>query len=213
MYVGEKNPIMKRDFSPDHALRQAKEDLRRSMRECLRQMEPATRAEASLVICQTAAHQEAFVKARCVALFAPLPSEPDVRLLIEEAWAEGKRVVLPLMIKHASGPELDWHQVTDWEEVVLPGPFGLREPDPLRCPRVATTDIDCAFVPGLAFDHDGFRLGRGGGFYDYFLNRAPAELLRFGLMFGCQRVPVVPREPHDHSLNIYITEDKIWTTP
>ncbi len=84
------------------------------MREGLRKMEPAQRAEASLVICQTAAHQAVFVKARCVALFAPLPSEPDVRLLIEEAWAEGKRVVLPLMIKHASGPELDWHEVTDW---------------------------------------------------------------------------------------------------
>jgi 5-formyltetrahydrofolate cyclo-ligase len=201
---------MKRDFSTEPAVRTAKEELRRTMRECLRKMDRARHAEASLMICQTAAHQASFVKARCVALFAPLPSEPDVRLLIEEAWAEGKRVVLPLMIKHAAGPELDWHEVSDWDEVVMPGPLGVREPDPLRCPRIAITEIECAFVPGLAFDHDGFRLGRGGGFYDYFLSRVPAGLPRFGLMFGCQRVPVVPREPHDHGLPAFITEEKIW---
>jgi len=203
---------MKRDFSPDPSIRAAKEELRRTMRQRLREMDPAQHAEASLVICQAAAHQAAFVRARCVALFAPLPSEPDVKLLIEEAWAEEKRVVLPLMIKHPSGPELDWHEVTDWEEVVLPGPFGLREPDPLRCPRISSTDIDCVFVPGLAFDQHGLRLGRGGGFYDYFLSRAPSGLPRFGLMFSCQNAPEIPREPHDQILNTIITETRIWTT-
>jgi len=212
-YLAEKNPIMKRDFLPDPETRQAKEDLRRAMRERLRGMDPAHLAEASLTICQTAAHQVEFRNARCVALFSPLPSEPDVRILIEEAWAEGKRVVLPLMIKQKSGPQLDWHEVANWDEVVLPGPFGLREPDPLRCTRVPLKEIECVFVPGLAFDHDGFRLGRGGGFYDYFLGQAPTDLPRFGLMFSCQRVPAVPREPHDQSLKAFITEDKIWTNP
>ncbi len=187
-----------------------KEDLRRSMRERLREMSPAAHAEASLVICQTASHQAAFGKAKCIALFAPLPSEPDVRLLIEEAWAEGKRVALPLMIKQKTGPQLDWHSVSSWEEVVVPGPFGLREPDPLRCPRVRMEEIDCAFVPGVAFDHAGYRLGRGGGFYDYFLSHARADLPRFGVMFGCQRVAAVPREAHDQALPACITEEKMW---
>src|SRR5277367_2128479 len=104
----------------------AKEKLRRDMHTQLRGMSPALHAEASLVICQLAANLPAFLKSRCVALFAPLPSEPDVHPLIEEAWAQGKRVVLPLMIKHGSKPELDWHEVANWDEVVVPGPFGLR---------------------------------------------------------------------------------------
>jgi 5-formyltetrahydrofolate cyclo-ligase len=201
---------MKRDFSPDPDILAAKETLRRAMKKLLREMDPVRHAEASLLICQTAAHEAAFVGARCVALFAPLPSEPDVRLLVEEAWAEKKRVVLPLMIKHKSGPELDWHEVTGWDDVVMPGPFGLREPDPLRCPRVSAAEIDCAFVPGMAFDHAGLRLGRGGGFYDYFLSHAPAHVPRLGLMFGCQRVPEVPREAHDQGLGAYVTEDQVW---
>jgi 5-formyltetrahydrofolate cyclo-ligase len=196
---------MKRDFLTEPT----KEELRRAMRARLGGMTPAVRAEASLVICQEAAHLPEFLASRCVALFFPLSSEPDVRPLVEEAWAEGKRVVLPLMIKQKTGPQLDWHEVTGWDDVVMPGPFGLREPDPLRCPRVAVREIDCAFVPGLAFDGEGFRLGRGGGHYDYFLGHAPASLKRCGLMFGCQRVGKVPREAHDQSLPGVVTEDGV----
>jgi 5-formyltetrahydrofolate cyclo-ligase len=194
-------------MSDDQAGVTPKEKLRREMRAHLREMSPALRAEASLVICQVAANLPDFLKSRCVALFAPLPSEPDVHPLIEEAWAQGKRVVLPLMIKHGSVPELDWHEVTSWEEVVVPGPFGLREPDPLRCPRIAIAELDCVFVPGMAFDDKGVRLGRGGGFYDSFLSQAPTTLPCIGLFFNAQKVLSLPHEPHDQALHSIITED------
>ena len=188
----------------DHS---AKEKLRREMRARLRAMSPDQRAEASLVICQIAANLPAFLKSRRVALFAPLASEPDIHPLIEEAWAQGKRVVLPLMIQRPGAPELDWHEVANWDDVVAPGPLGLREPDPLRCPRVPLAQLDCVFVPGLAFDAEGFRLGRGGGFYDRLLSLTPPTLPSIGLMFSCQKVPAVPREPHDQPLRSVITED------
>ena len=191
----------------DDSIKVAKETMRREMRDRLRAMSLALRAEASLVICQTAANLPAFVKSRCVALFAPLPSEPDVHPLIEEAWAQGKRVVLPLMIKHGTVPELDWHEVTSWDEVVVPGPFGLREPDPLRCTRVKAAEVNCAFVPGVAFDAEGYRLGRGGGFYDSFLSRVPTMVSCIGLFFSTQKVESVPRETHDQRLQSVITED------
>ena len=186
-----------------------KEKLRREMRARLRGMNPALHAEASLVICQIAANLAAFLKSRCVALFAPLPTEPDIHPLIEEAWAQGKRVVLPLMIKHGAKPELDWHEIAGWDDVVVPGPFGLREPDPLRCPRVPMAELDCVFVPGVAFDHEGFRLGRGGGYYDSFLSLTPPTLPCIGLMFSLQKVSAVPREPHDQGLRSVITEDGV----
>jgi 5-formyltetrahydrofolate cyclo-ligase len=185
----------------------AKEALRREIRARLHGLGPALRAEASLVICQVAANLPAFLKSRRVAFFAPLPSEPDIHPLIEEAWAQGKRVVLPLMISRGSAPVLDWHEITGWDDVVVPGPFGLREPDPLRCPRVALAELDCVFVPGVAFDHEGFRLGRGGGFYDSFLSQASPALPCIGLMFSLQKIALVPREPHDQALRSVITED------
>src|SRR5277367_2584825 len=140
-----------------------KEKLRSEMRTRLREMSPALRAEASLVICQVAANQPAFLKSRCVALFAPLPSEPDIHPLIEEAWAQGKRVALPFMLERRKRPELNWHEVASWDDVGARGPMGLREPDPVRCPQVEPAELDCVFVPGLAFDAEGHRLGHGGG--------------------------------------------------
>ena len=159
------------------------------------------------MICGVAAQWPAFVRGRCIALFAPLPTEPDIRPLIEEAWAHGKRVVLPLMRKSGATPELDWHEIAGWENVIVPGPFGLHEPDPLNCPLVPLAEIDCAFIPGVAFDETGLRLGRGGGYYDSFLAQAGTALPAAGLMFACQQVKVLPREPHDCALGSVITED------
>jgi 5-formyltetrahydrofolate cyclo-ligase len=172
-------------------------------------MDPARRAEASLVICKEAAALAAFRDAKTIALFAPLPTEPDIHPLIEEAWAQKKRVVLPRMFRDGDVPHLDWHAVTAWDEVIEPGPFGLREPDHLRCPRIEIAELDCVFVPGLAFDPRGLRLGRGGGYYDSFLARAPKKISRFGLMFACQRIEKLPREPHDQALPAIVTEDGV----
>jgi 5-formyltetrahydrofolate cyclo-ligase len=190
-----------------------KDELRREMRRRLRALDPARRAEASLVIGEEAAALPAFREAKTVALFAPLPTEPDIHPLIEEAWAQKKRVVLPRMFREGDVPHLQWHAVTTWDEVIEPGPFGLREPDHLRCPRVEIAELDCVFVPGLAFDQTGLRLGRGGGYYDSFLAHAPKQLSRFGLFFACQRVEKLPREPHDQALPAIVTEDGVVTFP
>jgi 5-formyltetrahydrofolate cyclo-ligase len=189
----------------------AKSNLRREMRAHLRALSPAVRACASLLICRAAAHHPAFRKGKRIALFAPLPTEPDIHPLIEEAWAQGKRVVLPFMLERRTRPELNWHEIAGWDDVVARGPMGLREPDPVRCPLVTRAELDCVFVPGLAFDEEGHRLGRGGGFYDSFLAYAPPKLACIGLMFATQKVKRVPREDHDYALRSVITEEGLVT--
>jgi 5-formyltetrahydrofolate cyclo-ligase len=185
----------------------SKEELRRELRRRLRELDPETRAAASLAICEAAARLPAFRAAETVALFAPLASEPDIGPLIEEAWAQGKQVALPRMFREDAEPRLDWHPISSWDDVTESGPFGLREPDHLICAPLDAGELGCVFVPGLAFDHTGLRLGRGGGYYDCFLAGAPAALPRYGLMFACQQVPRVPREPHDQALPAIVTED------
>jgi 5-formyltetrahydrofolate cyclo-ligase len=195
---------MKPDSSPP--LREAKRALRREMRLRLRELSPEARAAASLQLCQLAAHLPEFAGAEVVALFAPLPSEPDISPLIEQAWADGKRVALPRM-KTEGKPLLEWFVVADWSELVDTGSFGLREPNAGICAPVQAGQLDCAFIPGLAFDEEGFRLGRGGGYYDFFLHEAPPRLACVGLMFACQGVVKVPRESHDARLRSVLTEE------
>jgi 5-formyltetrahydrofolate cyclo-ligase len=203
---------MKRDFTPPLAAEKA--EVRQAMRLHLRSLDAAFRAEASLVICELAAQLPAFRGASSVALFAPLGSEPDIHPLIEEAWAQGKQVVVPRLLGERAAALLEWHAVTQWSDLAEVEPYGLREPNPLSCPRIAPDQLDCIFVPGLAFDEKGMRLGRGSGFYDRFLGEVSTDTPRFGLMFAGQRVPCLPREPHDQALPAVITEDGVaWFKP
>lgn len=56
-------------------------------------------------------------------------------------------------------------------------------PEPIDGIEIATQKIDVVFVPLLAFDKQGHRIGYGKGFYDTFLNECKPETLKIGLSF------------------------------
>ncbi len=70
--------------------------------------------------------------------------------------------------------ELDWVQ----------GAFGLYEPR-RELPAVHPMSLDLIVVPGVVFDREGGRVGRGGGFYDRYLNQA-SQALRIGFAYDFQ---------------------------
>lgn len=77
------------------------------------------------------------------------------------------------------------------------GPYTIYQPK-INCSRfVAKKDLDFIVVPGLAFDNKGFRLGRGGGFYDRFLAGLSEKSHTVGVCFNFQIVPSVPRTSKD----------------
>ncbi len=186
-----------------------KATLRQQMRTRLALQTEEDRARASLEICRRAAALPVFREARALAVFAPLPTEPEILPLIEEAWAEKKTVAFPLMGRRGEVPHLEWQVARGWEELVLTGPFGVREPDPALCPLLDPLELDCIFTPGLAFDPRGHRLGRGGGYYDTALAQLDVGTPRVGLFFACQRVEEVPRDAHDQVLTSVVTENEV----
>lgn len=56
-------------------------------------------------------------------------------------------------------------------------------PEPVDGIEVPDTKIDVVFVPLLAFDKKGNRVGYGKGFYDKFLSQCKPETLKIGLSF------------------------------
>ena len=88
-----------------------------------------------------------------------------------------------------------------------PGPFGILEPkaDGIEVPK---NEIDLIIVPGVAFDKDKNRMGRGRGFYDRLLSTLNAP--KVGICFGFQMIPQVPVEPLDKKMDYVITEDTIY---
>ena len=73
--------------------------------------------------------------------------------------------------------------------------------------------IDLIVVPGLAFDKRGFRLGRGGGFYDRFLAHDGLHAITCGLAFHQQFVPLLPTGLHDIPLHMLVTDRRITRFP
>jgi 5-formyltetrahydrofolate cyclo-ligase len=134
-------------------------------------------------------------------------SELETLELIQSCLSKGKRVAIPLV--EASTVSMIPLLIQDPEKDLVPGYYGIPEPDPEKSLRVAAREIDAVVIPGSVFDIHGGRLGYGGGYYDRFLVNDAPQAKRIGLAFEMQVVENVPVQPHDQLLDILITEKRI----
>jgi 5-formyltetrahydrofolate cyclo-ligase len=181
-------------------IQQAKAVLREQVRAELKKMSPAERAAASIQACVRLEEQTIWRDAQSILFYAPLPEELDLWRLLLDANADGKAVLLPRF-----DPEQNQYvtcHIKDVERDLQPGPFGIREPLP-TCTKNVLNQLDLILVPGLAFDLNGHRLGRGKGFYDRLLAMHHGPTC--GVAFDQQIVSAVPVEPHDLRLNCILT--------
>lgn len=174
--------------------------LRAQIRAALKQMPPAEREAESRKACALLETQPLWREAQSVLFYAPLPEELDVWPLLEKALAAGKKVLLPRFL-----PEKNDYaacHIHDPVKDLRTGKFGIREPQE-NCERNSLNRLDLLLVPGIGFDLEGHRLGRGRGFYDRLL--AVMQGPACGVAFDQQIVGVIPGEPHDMRLNGILT--------
>ena len=127
---------------------------------------------------------------KVIMLYSALPDEVPTQTLMAALVAQGKTVLLPRVINEK---DMELRRYTGPQDLQA-GAYGIMEPTGERF-----TDheaIDVAIVPGMAFDTEGHRLGRGKGYYDRFLSRVP-YLHKIGLCFSWQIVDCVPCDEHD----------------
>ena len=182
----------------------AKRNLREKMNRIRRQLDPSASARAGSLIAEAFAALPDSPQFRCVALYASMGGEPDTRPLFEQLVGSSRVVLLPRCVE---GGRLDFCRVEAWSDLVS-GRFGILEPAE-RIPAEATGAVDLFLIPGLAFDRQGARLGRGGGYYDRSL---PPEARAWGLAFEAQWVEAVPTEPHDRRVAGVLTETGLTPT-
>jgi 5-formyltetrahydrofolate cyclo-ligase len=145
--------------------------------------------------------------AHALLVYLSLPSEAATDALLAAALGRDQRVFAP----RVDGPHLRFVRVafeTKWGHSTL----GVLEPeagDPLE-PADLRTGRSVVVVPGLAFDENGGRLGRGGGHYDRFLREArrAAPIEAIGVAFELQIVAEVPRVAHDERVDRIVTETR-----
>ncbi|RMG32676.1 MAG: 5-formyltetrahydrofolate cyclo-ligase [Planctomycetota bacterium] len=144
-----------------------------------------------------------------VACFVGVRSEVDTSALLR--WL-CNRADLALAVPKTAGRSLQFWRIDDQDQLA-PGRFGIPEPSETivrqAARRVSVADCVAVFVPGLAFDPHGGRLGYGGGYFDRTLFEKPSAAPAVGLAFDCQVVARCPMEPHDVGVDLLITETRI----
>ena len=142
---------------------------------------------------------------KTIFLFLSIDTEIDTNPLLEAALNEGKKVFAPrveaepsknrsLDAKH--GEKLVFYPVVSphgpWRE----GPFGIREPYFSDTSDAKSAEFPALIVtPGLAFDSEGNRLGRGRGFYDRFFAELDAEGRQYTAIGYCMDFQLVDKVP------------------
>jgi 5-formyltetrahydrofolate cyclo-ligase len=178
-----------------------KSDLRQTIRSALGKVSMAVRTVESHDLCRRLEPQ--LQSAHTILFFAPLPDELDVWPLLEKLLKTKKVCALP-----AFDSETQFYsarRVTNLETDIFRGKFGVSEPLP-GCEVIPLDRFDLVLVPGVAFDLDGNRLGRGRGFYDRIL--AQASGVKCGVAYDFQMVDDIPTESHDAKVNFIFTPSR-----
>lgn len=133
-----------------------------------------------------------FKKAKRIMFYVAFGGEVNTEEMIKEARKLGKIIAVPASKKH----RISIRPCILNEKVALErGPYGICQPVLKR--GVSLKKLDLVVVPGVAFDKQGNRLGRGKGCYDRLLKRLPKDTPTIGLAFDFQVMPSVPTLSHD----------------
>tara|TARA_B100000575_G_scaffold294525_1_gene311096 strand:+ start:3213 stop:3794 length:582 start_codon:yes stop_codon:yes gene_type:complete len=141
-----------------------------------------------------------------VSSFISINTEINTSELNNYIVKKNKILCLPSIIKKDS--HLIFRKFIS-EEDMIDGFMKIKEPSI----KNEILDPEIIFVPCLAYDELGFRLGYGGGYYDktfYNLKKNKKNFISIGYAFDDQKVAVLPKDNFDIKLDYVITEKKIY---
>jgi 5-formyltetrahydrofolate cyclo-ligase len=192
---------------PDSIDGAAKDVLRASIRTARRERSAGERERSAEAIAEHAGHLLRSLSdglPLLVAAYLSMPTEPGTDPLIARAHADHDAVWVP----RVEGEDLAWVAYRPSTPVHI-GRFGTREPEG---PAVRPGDLvgmDVMFVPALAVDEMGRRLGQGGGYFDRMLATFPRHVdggpLIVAVLFDDEVLTEVPIERHDCCVDVALT--------
>jgi len=192
-------------------LEERKEKWRETLEKRRGGLDAETAARASAETARRLEAIEPLISATTIAGYWPIDGELDLRNLLRRMREEGKTVCLPK--RRSEGDPLDYdlaepeRDAPSLDDGLEEGGFGVMEP--AGGTTVDRKAVDAWLVPGVGFDREGNRLGRGGGVYDSLLDGTPG--LKIGVGYECQMVDEIPAGERDRKMDVIVTEkETIW---
>ncbi|MDR3635076.1 MAG: 5-formyltetrahydrofolate cyclo-ligase [Isosphaeraceae bacterium] len=185
-------------------IRAQKRALRRTAVERIHSLDPVDRQSQQGALVDRFIGLPGYRAAETVLLYATaFPEEIDTAPMLEQALADRKRLLCPRVARR----QLQLYVVQDLRADLVAGTLGIPEPRP-GAPSVGPDQVDWVLVPGLLFDEQCYRLGRGAGHYDRLLPQLRRGVSCWALAFDCQWVDALPIEPHDVPLDGIVSPGK-----
>ena len=169
-----------------------KKELRRRLR-ALHQG-ATERDRQSAMLCRHILESGIYRSARVIGGYMPMPREADITPILLDALQRGKTLALPLC---GDAPHMSLRRVSSLEELTT-GTFGILEPRD-DAPVVPVDEVELLLIPLEGIDAQGFRLGKGGGYYDCLLQGCGIPTMGCALQW--QWTAHVPREAWDVPLS------------
>ncbi len=159
----------------------------------------------SISAANTFLSSDIYKNAKQIMLYMPLGNETDTSLIMSQAFADGKKVILPVTDK-ISGiiTPVCVTSATEFKQ----GAFLVSEPQ--ISDAADATQIDVIVVPGIAFGKSGERIGFGKGCYDMFLKNAKG--IKVGYCYEWQVCDKILSDSHDVKMDYIITESRKTST-
>lgn len=155
--------------------------------------------------CEQLCELEEFHQAKTVMLFLAMPKEIDTSHAILQALQQDKTVLVPIVAWQER--QLTPVVIRTLNCAMEISRYGLR--NPTSAETIEFSKIDLVVTPGLGFDYQGNRIGRGGGFYDRFLGTETLRACRCGFGFEDQLMDQLPVCDHDATLNLLVTDQQV----
>ena len=177
----------------------------RSKRRSLSQRQQQQHAEAiSQHICASF-----LVHHQYYAGYAATDGEASLQPLFKTLLKIPKQLYLPTLKPHASAL---WFKPYHPSAPTLHNRFGIIEPATHQ--RFPAWALDVVFVPLVAFDEQGNRLGMGGGFYDRTFQFMPQKQRNtpklVGIAHECQKYSHLTKQSWDIPLSWVVTEKRLY---
>lgn len=141
-----------------------------------------------------------FIASKTILCYYSLGDEVQTHAFVEK-WHTHKKILLPVV----KGDMLELRHYIG-KDCLKTGAYNIEEPT--GKPFTQYNEIELAIIPGVSFDRQGNRLGRGKGYYDKLLPLLHSY--NIGICYRFQAYEEIPSEPFDRKMDEVWTEEGRW---